>query len=80
VRTRNVTLALPDDLLRRLKVIAAQRDSSISALLRHSLEQVAEEEAGYQEAQRGMLADLRRGFDLGTKGKIGWSRDSIHER
>ncbi|MEK7405376.1 MAG: hypothetical protein AAB225_09730 [Acidobacteriota bacterium] len=53
MKTRNITLALPNELLRRLKVIAAQR---------------------------AMLRDLRRGYDLGTRGKIAWSRDSLHER
>jgi len=80
VRTRNVTLALPDDLLRQLKVIAAERDSSISAMLTTALRQIAEGEQGYEEARRGMLADLRKGYHLGTNGKIAWSRDSLHER
>ncbi len=80
MKTRNVTLALPDELLRRLKVIAAQRDSSISALLAHSLQQIADQEEGYRAAHRGMLEDLRKGFNLGTKGQIAWSRDSVHER
>jgi len=80
VKTRNVTLALPEDLLRRLKVIAAQREISLSAMLTQALEQVAEQEQGYAEARREMLEDLRKGFSLGTKGKIGWSRNSVHER
>ena len=80
MKTRNVTLALPEDLLRRLKVIAAQRDSSLSAVPTQALEQVAEQEQGYAEARREMLKDLRKGFSLGTKGNIGWSRNSVHER
>jgi predicted transcriptional regulator len=80
VGTRNVTLTLPDDLLRRLKVIAAQRDSSISAMLVQALEQVADDETGFANARRGMLRDLKKGYNLRTNGKIGWSRDSIHER
>ncbi len=80
VRTRNITLALPEDLLRRLKVLAAQRESSVSAMLAQALRHVAEEDEGYEAAHRGMLADLRKGFNLGTKGKIAWRRDSLHER
>jgi hypothetical protein len=37
-------------------------------MLGEALQQVAEEEHGYAEARRGMLADLRKGFNLGTKG------------
>jgi len=80
VKTRNVTLALPENLLRRLKLIAAARESSVSALLTMTLRQIADEEQGYQQARRGMLADLQKGYNLGTQGKIGWSRESVHER
>ena len=78
--SRNVTLALPEDLLRRLKIVAAKQDTSISALLTATLSQLADQEEGYAEAQDAMLADLARGYDLGTQGKITWSRDSLHER
>ncbi len=80
VASRNVTLALPEDLLRRLKIVAAKQDTSISALLTATLFQLADQEEGYAEAQDAMLADLARGYDLGTRGKITWSRDSLHER
>lgn len=80
VKTRNVTLALPEDLLRRLKLIAAQEDTSISAMLTEALRQLADQEEGYLAAKRGMLEDLRRGYNLGTCGKIGWTRDEVHER
>jgi predicted transcriptional regulator len=78
--SRNVTLALPEDLLRRVKIIAAKQDTSISALLAATLSQVADQEEGYAEARDAMLADLARGYNLGTQGKIAWSRDSLHER
>ena len=76
----NVTLALSEDLFRRLKIIAAKQDTSISALLTATLSQLADQEEGYAEAQDAMLADLARGYDLGTQGKITWSRDSLNER
>ena len=78
--TRNVTLTFPEDLLRRMKSFAAKRDTSISALLTSAVSQLANEEEGYEEARDGMLADLARGYDLGTHGRITWSRDSLHER
>ncbi len=80
VASRNVTLALPEHLLRRLKIIAAKQDTSISALLTVTLSQLADQEEGYAEARDAMLADLARGYDLGTHGKITWSRESLHER
>ena len=80
VATRNVTLTLPEDRLRRMKILAARRDTSISALLASGLPQWADEEKGYAEARDAMLADLARGYSPGTHGTITWSRDSLHER
>ena len=78
--TRNVTLALPEELLRRLKILAARQDTSISALLAATLTELADLEEGYGDARDAMLKDLERGFDLGTRGRIDWTRDSLHER
>ena len=39
--TRNITLSLPEDLVRRAKVLAAQRDTSVSALVGELLSQLA---------------------------------------
>jgi len=52
----------------------------MSALLAATLSQLADQEEGYAEARDAMLADLAEGYDLGTQGKITWSRDSLHER
>ena len=80
MKTRNVTLALPEDVLRRVKIVAAKRDTSVSAMLTKAMHHLADEEDGYTEAQRGMLDDLDTGYSLGTGGRIQWSRDSLHER
>jgi predicted transcriptional regulator len=80
VESRNVTLSLPEDLLRRVKIVAAMRDTSISALLAETLAQIADQEEGYAGARDGMFEDLERGYDLKTQGSISWSRDSLHER
>ena len=80
MKTRNVTFALPEELLRRVKVIASKQDTSLSAMLIRALEQIADQESGYAEACAGMLQDLKKGYKLGTKGTIGWDRDSLHER
>jgi hypothetical protein len=80
VKIRNVTLSIPDDLLRQLKITAAKQETSLSAMLTRTLRQIADEEDGYAEARRQMLRDLKKGYRLGTYGKIGWTRDDLHER
>ncbi len=80
VNLRNVTLALPEDTLRRLKIAAAKQETSISAMLTALLERLANEEDGYDLACRELISEMKKGYDLGTHGEIGWTRDSIHER
>lgn len=80
MKTRNVTLALPDELVKKVKILAAQRDTSISAMLAAQLQRLTDESDGYLAAMDGLMTDLRRGYDLGTRGQIDFDRDSIHER
>jgi len=80
LKTRNVTLSLPEDLLRRVKVLAAQRETSISRLLAEALAALVTREGGYAQAQRRHLALLRRGLNLGTRGRAPWTREALHER
>jgi hypothetical protein len=42
--------------------------------------QIADQEDRYNRAEQGMLKDLERGYDLGTAGKISWTKDDLHER
>ena len=77
---RNLTLKLDADLYKEVKVLAAKRDTSISALVADKLTELVEEESGYAAAQVRALSLLEQGFALGTKGKVTWSRDALHER
>ena len=77
---RNLTLKLDADLYKEVKVLAAKRDTSVSALVLSKLAELVEEESGYAAARARGLALLERGFALGTEGKITWSRDELHER
>lgn len=78
--SRNITLALPKTLLRRLKVVAAERDTSISALMRQLLEEFLSRQDDYGRAWEHEVEIMRSGLDLGTHGAITWSRDELHER
>ena len=80
MQKRNVTLSMPTDLIRRAKALAAARDTSLSELLRESLEEKINEATGYRQAMERQLRLLATGFDLGLRGKVSWSRDSVHER
>ncbi|MBV9183514.1 MAG: CopG family transcriptional regulator [Acidobacteria bacterium] len=77
---RNITLSLPCDLLKRIKVFAAGRDTSISALMIEALARLVDEDRRFSAARRRALAALRAAPSLGTGGRRGWSRDELHER
>jgi hypothetical protein len=74
----NITLKLDADLLREARVLAAEEDTSISAMLAARLEQIVRERQAYQRARKRALARLREGMDL--RWTPAASRDEIHER
>jgi hypothetical protein len=77
---QNITLSLPEEDLREARVLAARRGTSVSQFLARMLREAVERETGYDAARNHSLATLREGMDLGTGGRINWSRDDLHER
>ena len=77
---RNITLSLPEEDLKRAKIIAIQRGTSLSQLLARMIKELADRETGYTHARARSLALLEEGRDLGTGGHVRWSRDELHDR
>lgn len=70
---------MPEELVRRAKVLAAQRDISVSSLVARLLEQLVGDVRDYDEVwelERQMMSD---GIGLQV-GPITWSRDQLHDR
>jgi hypothetical protein len=78
VDVRNVTIALDEGLLRDARRIAAERSTSLNALIRDFLERLARRESQARTARR-RIAELCRGSDAEV-GERTWSRDELHER
>ena len=76
--SQNITIRMDRRTLRRAKVLAAKRNTSISGLLAQHIESLVGEDAAYEQAQRRALALLDSGFHLG--GRIEATRDEWHER
>jgi hypothetical protein len=74
----NITLKLDADLLREARILAAEEDTSISAMLAARLEQIVRDRRSYNRARKSALARLREGMDL--RWTPPRSRDEIHER
>ena len=78
--TQNITLAIPKDILLKVKVIAAKQGTSISGLLIQTLEEIVTREEGYRTARQRHLALLEDELMLGTNGAVSWTRADLHER
>ena len=79
-RHSNVTLSLPEPLLRRFRVYAASHNESMTRLMADAIRKMLNGEAGADRAARRFLERIREAPDRGTKGKIRWTRDELHER
>jgi hypothetical protein len=75
---QNVTISLTRETVRKAKILAARRETSISGLLATQIEILVGEEEAYERAERQAAALLDQGFHLG--GVIRATRDEWHER
>jgi hypothetical protein len=78
VTKQNLTVSLTRQTLRKAKILAARRGSSISGLLAEQIEILVGEEEAYERARRQATELLDQGFHLG--GVICATRDEWHER
>jgi hypothetical protein len=75
---QNVTISLSRQVLKKARILAARRETSISGLLAQEIEFLVGEEEAYERAENQAMALLDKGFHLG--GKIRVSREELHER
>jgi hypothetical protein len=74
----NITLKLDSVLLRDIRILAAEKGTSINALLAGYVAQIVGDRRSYERARKRALTRLRQGLDLGWKPFH--SRDQLHER
>ncbi|MEY8017526.1 DUF6364 family protein [Mycobacterium servetii] len=77
--TKNITLSMPEELVRRAKVLAAQHDMSVSSLVARLLEQLVGDVRDYDEVAELERRRMNGGLGLQV-GPITWSREEVHER
>jgi len=75
---QNITLSVDKDLIKKGKVIAAERDTSVSKMLSEKLRQLVEDDEQYETAKRSALHTLKQGYHLG--GKITCEREDLYDR
>ena len=75
---KNITLSIDEDVLSAVRLYAAERNSSVNALVREFLSDIAERENRAKKARRRI-----RELSESSKARIGsksWSRDELHAR
>jgi plasmid stability protein len=75
---KNITVSVPDDVYREARLRAAQRGSSVSALVTEYLRSLSEQDSAFErlEAQQHRVqAEIKR---FSARDRI--SRDELHER
>ena len=77
----NVPLSLDDKLVKEVRKIAVENDTTLTGLIRAHLEQLAAEHASSGRKRREMEA-LERSFEKFQirVGKKTWRREDLHER
>ena len=76
---QNVTLSLPQPLLRRFRVYAARRNQSMTKLMTEAIKRIIDEGNAGDAAKRRFLARIRNAPDRDTHGVIPWTRNELHE-
>jgi hypothetical protein len=75
---KNLTIALEERVLREARRIAAERSTTLNALIRDFLERLTHRESAARTA-RQRIAELCRESDAEV-GERSWSRDDLHAR
>ncbi len=75
---RNLTVQLDEDTVRKARVLAAKRETSVSRLVAQEIHRLVREDDEYQKAKAAAFAQLDRGFHLG--GGVLPDRESLHAR
>jgi hypothetical protein len=71
-------LSIRKELIKKIKVVAARKDTSISKMMADLLETMVQNEDRYEAAKRSALQNLRKKMRLG--GKITWKREDLYVR
>lgn len=76
---QNLTLQLDSDTIRKARVLAARRSTSVSRLVANEIDRLVREDEAYERAKGEALAELERGYDLGSGGRLD-KREALYER
>ena len=77
---QNVTLRLPTSLLKKFRVLAAKRDTSMSQLMEGAILKMVLDEDDDDMRVKRMVDRMRNSPARGVGDNITWTRDEIYDR
>ncbi|GAB5505478.1 MAG: ribbon-helix-helix protein, CopG family [Rhizobiaceae bacterium] len=76
--TKNITLSVDESVLRKVKVLAAERRTSVNALVRNYLNSLVAKEAAEDKAREALLKLIAEtDADMGRQE---WNREALYDR
>ncbi len=73
----NLTLQMDAEVIRRARIVAAKRGTSVSALAAARLRELVDEDERVELARERAEAILRKATPRGSRS---WTRDELHDR
>jgi predicted transcriptional regulator len=78
VRKQNLTVSLSPEMVKKAKVLAAKRSTSISGLVAQQIAALVDADEAYEIAHRAAIDLMERGFHMGGIHSV--DREELHER
>jgi hypothetical protein len=79
---RNVTVQLDEDVIAKVKVLAAKRGTSISGLVAAEINKITAQDERYERAKRDALARMAADAEYASEAPDGagrgWTRDELY--
>ena len=76
---KNITLAIEDDILDKVRVVAAQKKTTVNAMVREFLADIASRDERREKARRELL-ELMRTSTARMRPDFKFDREETHER
>ncbi|MGV8073284.1 MAG: DUF6364 family protein [Syntrophobacteraceae bacterium] len=75
---QNITLYLDQEIIRKARILAVRRRTSVSRMLNRELEKIVLDSERYDQTGRRAISQLRTGWHMG--GKAACNRGDLYER
>jgi hypothetical protein len=80
VDKRNLTLSLPQPLVRKAKELAVREERSLNEYVKEAIQEKISRSSGYTKAMERQLKYLEKGVRMESRGRRPATRDELHGR